>query len=48
MRCGSALLETAARHNPEGAVLRFLEPSWRRGDANVRGRYTANPVLQSM
>jgi len=31
-----ALLETAARHNPEGAVLRFLEPSWRRGDANVR------------
>lgn len=31
-----ALLETAARHNPEGAVLRFLEPAWRKGDANVR------------
>jgi len=31
-----ALLETAARHNPEGAVLRSLEPAWRRGDANVR------------
>ena len=31
-----ALLETAARHAPEGAVLRILEPAWRKGDANVR------------
>lgn len=31
-----ALLETASRHAPEGAHLRFIEPFWRRGDANVR------------